>query len=532
MARSAPVIYQLFVRHFGVQNTKYVKGGTIEENGCGKFSDITNRALLSLQELGITHIWLTGVIEHATNTAYAHREADFSPLVKGQAGSPYAITDYFDVSADLAEVPEQRVEEFRSLLERIHELGMKVLIDFVPNHVARSYQSDVKPELSFGMNDDKSFFWNRENNFFYLQMGEGPMLLPPNSVEYEPEKIHGRVTGNNVASWQPSQTDWFETVKLNYGFDYTTGHGLAELNQISPDSEAVPDTWKKMREITQYWMKLGVDGFRADMAHMVPPVFWNWLTFQLRRRHPEAFFMAEGYAGDPMGCIDHDLKNLTEAGFNAVYDQDCYHSLKAVLEERADLSSLEAQFFNETGIAKGVRYLENHDEVRTAHSQHWSNPESNLAALAFAWLSSNGPAMIYNGQEVLQSSEEENAKTNIFEYLGLSELQKWIDNGRFSGAELSQEQILFKKALSRLTKMKKSLGSEDSFHCLNYLNPEFSRQRKVAFTRFNEGERVLVLISLGDNTEWPAVIYSPDGGVSVDRLDLICHLSERVKIYQ
>ncbi|MGZ4967698.1 MAG: alpha-amylase family glycosyl hydrolase, partial [Chthoniobacterales bacterium] len=267
-------IYQLFVRLFSNTNETRKQNGTLAENGVGKFNDINDAALDSLRAMGFTHIWLTGVLQQATGTDYSSigQPADDPNLLKGIAGSPYAIKDYFDVCPDYAERPEHRLDEFKSLLDRIHRHEMKALIDIVPNHVARCYASDVKPDLDFGAHDDKSRFFAPQNNFFYLKPGNGgPPLRLPGGI-FPPEKEHGRVTGNNAVSWTPSPNDWYETVKLNYGFDFTAPNkDVREYPTALATQKPIPDTWTKMDRVLEYWQSLGVDGFRCDMAHMEPP---------------------------------------------------------------------------------------------------------------------------------------------------------------------------------------------------------------------------------------------------------------------
>ena len=304
-------IYQLFVRLFGNTNGTRQPNGTLATNGVGKFNGINDAALKSLAQMGFSHIWLTGVLEQASGTAHPEIEqpAADPDLLKGLAGSPYAIGDYFDVCADYAAEPKHRLAEFKALLGRIHAQGMKALIDFVPNHVARCYHSDVHPEIDFGRDDDVAQFFDPKNNFFYLQPNEkGPPLKLPtchNGVALSPtckvagmncdglfpgEEKHGRVTGNNVVSWQPSLDDWYETVKLNYGYDFTDPQkNRREYPNARTPDKPIPDTWEKMNRVIAYWQSLGVDGFRCDMAHLEPPEFWKWLIARARARarHPE-----------------------------------------------------------------------------------------------------------------------------------------------------------------------------------------------------------------------------------------------------
>ncbi|WP_372649767.1 alpha-amylase family glycosyl hydrolase, partial [Draconibacterium sp.] len=166
------VVYQVFTRLFGNTNTTNKPWGTIEENGVGKFNDFTDRALEEIKSMGVTHIWYTGVPHHDVITDYTEYgiSNDDPDVVKGRAGSPYAVKDYYNVNPDLAIDPANRLAEFEALIERTHKHGMKVIIDIVPNHVARNYQSISKPEevSDFGENDDTSVEYKRDNNFYYI----------------------------------------------------------------------------------------------------------------------------------------------------------------------------------------------------------------------------------------------------------------------------------------------------------------------------------------------------------------------------
>ena len=108
--------------------------GTKEQNGIGKFADFNDAALKGIKELGTTHVWYTGVLHHALvgdYTAYGIKQDD-PDVVKGRAGSPYAIKDYYDVNPDLAINVTNRLEEFSALIERTHEHDMKVIISVAP----------------------------------------------------------------------------------------------------------------------------------------------------------------------------------------------------------------------------------------------------------------------------------------------------------------------------------------------------------------------------------------------------------------
>lgn len=495
--KDRPVIYQLLVRTFGNTNETRKPNGTIDENGCGKFADITPAALESLREMGFTHLWLTGVLEQASGTAYQNRPADDPDILKGLAGSPYAIKDYFDVCPDYAVVPDRRLDEFKALLERCKGHGFKVIIDFVPNHVARSYLSDVRPDLSFGQGDDRSAFFSRDNHFFYLQPGHpggGPPLKLPTAGRpgcdgfFQPESDHGRVTGNNVVSWGPSIHDWYETVKLNYGHDFTSGRDTSHLPGPDAPPADVPKTWRTMDEILGYWQRMGVDGFRADMAHMIPMEFWRWVVKRCRSREPGVFFCAEAYDNDPAKLTDgHVLEDLLDAGFDAVYDDSAYDVLEGLYDSGKWANDLDPLTFTGKRFHRSMRYAENHDEVRLANPGEWGGLGMKVGkpVSAVMFTMGCGPIMLYHGQEVGEPAigDEgfcgDNARTTIFDYWSMPEFVKWVNHGKYDGGRLSAEQRSLRDWYGRLIHMTKYRAfTEGGFYGLNHANkdnPDFGR---------------------------------------------------------
>ncbi len=474
-----PRIYQLLPRLFGNTNETRKPNGTIAENGCGKFADISDAALCSLRDqLHITHIWLTGVHAQATATDYSEigAPADDPDLLKGLAGSPYAIKDYAFVCPDYAVEPARRMDEFRALLDRTHAHGLRVIIDFVPNHVARSHRSKL---ISFGEHDDRGRFFSPDNNFFWLQRdspGGGPPLRLPTVVDgraasptcrvlgtcdgfFPAESETARVTGNNAATWAPSEHDWYETVKLNYGYDFTTG--ARAFPRAENPGAPVPDTWLKMNAVLARWQSLGVDGFRCDMAHMVPVEFWAWAIARARERDPKAIFVAEAYNGDPKKVEQGDiLAALLRAGFDAVYDDDSYRTLKAVYDGPAWANDLDNLFAAQQAdvFAAALRYGENHDEVRLAGRGHWGGVgmEVGRAVCGVLFGISCGPLLLYHGQEVGEPADgsegfaEDNARTTIFDYWCMPEFAKWVNAHRFDGGRLSLQQRSLREFYGRL----------------------------------------------------------------------------------
>ncbi len=515
-------VYQLFVRLFGNVNETRQPNGTVAQNGVGKFNDINDAALAAIGRMGFSHIWLTGVLQQASATD--HSAAGQPPadpdLLKGLAGSPYAIEDYFDVCADYAVKPPERLAEFQALLKRVHAHGMKALIDFVPNHVARCYHSDIKPEINFGRSDDRTKFFDRHNNFFYLQPNEqgpplrlptfrdGVALSPTSQLEgmecdglFAGEGGYGRVTGNNVVSWQPSLNDWYETVKINYGFDFTDPERNRREypNARTPDNP-IPNTWEKMDLVIAYWQSLGVDGFRCDMAHMEPPEFWKWLIQRARERAPEVTFLAEAYDNDPAKVPGSDevlaqlhggggnvMCDLLEAGFNGVYDDPTYRVLKGVYEGGRWANDLDSAARDPYIFENSLRYAENHDEVRLASPSQWGGVGMHVGrpVAAILYGLSRGPFMLYNGQEVGEPAAGaegfggDDSRTTIFDYWSMPAMVGWVNEHKYDGAKLSAEQKDLRAFYGRLVRLNNEPAFRDGdlypLNPVNRDNPHFGR---------------------------------------------------------
>ncbi len=490
-----PVIYQLFVRHFSNFTEGGVPWGSRAQNGCGSFEGINDAALEAIARMGVTHLWLTGVLRHATQTDYPGLPASPACAVKGIAGSPYAVTDYYDVDPDLATDPARRMQEFDALVQRCRRWGMVPMMDFIPNHVSRCYESTVKPERSFGAQDNRSTFFARDNAFYYLSPQQSDYWLVLPQGEFRPERGCGRVTGNNAATWQPSETDWYETAKLNYGSDYRHGsHAADALPGVLAPHNAVPRTWRLMDDILSYWQGKGVGGFRCDMAHMVPMPFWHWLIARARLRESSVFFMAEAY-NDHLKLTTGDVHEaLLRAGFQGVYDAAAYQGLRALFESRNWANDLD-RFNTPTAptFRGGVRYIENHDEPRIAHPAYWGGAGERVqrAAMVAQYASTCGPLLIYNGQEVGERAEGpggfggDNGRTSIFDYTNLPRFQRWANAGAYDGAGLTEtEESLRAFTASLLPLMQIPALARGSFYGLNWAN-----QGTPGYGR-HEGERV------------------------------------------
>lgn len=431
-----PIIYQVFPRWFGNRNTTRRENGTIEENGCGKMADFTPTVLKHLRELGVTHVWYTGILRHATQTDYSRYgiPRQHPAVVKGRAGSPYAVADYYDVCPDLAVNVGRRMEEFEKLVSRTHRAGLKVVIDFVPNHVARQYQSIAKPEgvSDLGENDDQRLGFSPQNNFYYCPGQDFAPYLDLYHGELFPyTERPAKATGNDHFDNAPGRNDWYETVKLNYGVDYYAG-GIGHF-------DPVPDTWQKMLDIMLFWTAKGVDAFRCDMVFMVPAAFWKWAIPQVRERFPGVKFIGEIY--NPSIYRDY-----ISAGFDWLYDKvGMYDALCDVVCHRRRAADITFQWQAVDDIRQHMLYfLENHDELRIASDFFAADGRKAIPAMIVASLIGQNPFMLYAGEEYGERGMDKegfsghNGRTTIFDYWSVDTLCRAA-----SDALTTDEQSLF-----------------------------------------------------------------------------------------
>lgn len=465
-------VYQIFLRVFGNKNTTNKFYGTLSENGTGKFGDINTDALKSLKEFGVTHIWYTGVVEHATMTGFSAFgiAKDHPQVVKGIAGSPYAIKDYYDVNPYLAEDVSRRMAEFEALVQRTHKAGLKAIIDFVPNHVARQYKSDAGPAgvTDFGQKDDDTRAFSPSNNFYYIPgkafvVPDG--VNPPVAFEQPYTEYPAKATGNDVFSEAPGINDWFETVKLNYGVDYQNGR----RKHFDP----IPATWHQMLDILLFWSAKGVDGFRCDMAEMVPVEFWHWVIPQVKAGYPGVIFIAEIY--NPA-----EYRNYLDFGnFDYLYDKvGLYDALRRLIEGHGNAMDITRVWQEESGLfsRKMLRFLENHDEQRIASAQFGKAPESAYAAMMLSATLHTGPVMIYAGQEFgvkpdkAEGFQGNDGRTTIFDFWALPEVQSWLAG--YSADSLDTKTAAIRNYYERLLQFiqKNEAVYAGEFHDLQYLN--------------------------------------------------------------
>lgn len=491
------VIYQVLPRLFGNFNKKLVPNGTIEQNGCGKFESFTKTALNEIKSLGITHVWYTGIIEHATKTDYSGYgiKKDNPAIVKGNAGSPYAIKDYYDVDPDLAVNVHQRMNEFERLVTRTHDAGLKVIIDFVPNHVARAYYSDAKPQgiSDFGENDHPEWFFSPFNNFYYVP-GQAfhPHFDTGNYIE-----MPAKATGNDHFTASPGINDWYETVKLNYGVNYVEG----KQKQFDP----IPDTWLKMKQVLQFWASKKIDGFRCDMAEMVPVEFWKWVIPQIKEHYPDIIFIAEVYNPDEYRSY------IYEGKFDYLYDKvGMYDTLRSVVSRNQPARNITAKWMEVADIQdKMLHFLENHDEQRIASGFFAGDGIYACPAMIIAATLTRAPVMIYFGQELGEKGMDFegfsgiDGRTTIFDYWSLASVRAWANNGKFDGALLSDEQKNIRDCYKRLLNIALnekaiSKGLMFDLEYANIENEKFNTHEQFAYFRKYEDELLLIVTNFHD----------------------------------
>ncbi len=519
-------IYQVFTRLFGNTQTHNHSWGTLKQNGVGKFSDFTPCALEQIKALGITHIWYTGVLHHATPTDYQRFGItnDHPAIVKGRAGSPYAIKDYNSVDPDLADNPAQRNQEFSQLIERTHQARLKVIIDIVPNHVARCYQGLNNPQhvVDFGHNDDTSVAYQRDNNFYYLpdeafQLPEFPTRYRPSggeahsqlSVPFKEEPA--KWTGNGAARAQPSFDDWFETVKINYGIKPDGSQDFTPLDDAFRhrsyaqhlafwDKQSLPDSWYKFADIVCHWLAQGVDGFRFDMAEMVPVEFWSYLNSLIKTQRADTVLIAEIY--QPDRYEDYIGLGKMDYLYNKV---GLYDLLRSIVQGTASTSQIGALEWQQRKMAAHfVNFLENHDEQRIASPAFAGDAKRACPAMLVACTLSPAAMLIYFGQEVGEPANEnagfgQPSRTSIFDYVGVPHHQRWMNQGRFDGGLLNHNELELRQFYQRLLNLTlQSPAMQGDYHDLyaaNYAQFDELQHRLFAFARSAPSQIVIIAVN-------------------------------------
>ncbi|WP_426431489.1 alpha-amylase family glycosyl hydrolase [Winogradskyella sp. HB-48] len=539
------VVYQVFTRLFGNTNTNNKPWGTLEENGVGKFNDFTDKALAEIKDLGVTHIWYTGVPHHDVITDYTEFgiSNDDPDIVKGRAGSPYAVKDYYNVNPDLAENVENRLQEFEALIERSHKAGLKVIIDIVPNHVARNYQSLTNPEgtTDFGAEDDKTVTYAVNNNFYY---NPGESFKVPNWENgYQPlggenhpkadgkfEEVPAKWTGNGSRASQPGMNDWYETVKVNYGINPDGKKDFDELPEGFDNEDykahynfwkdkTVPSSWIKFKDIALYWTAKGVDGFRFDMAEMVPVEFWSYMNSHIKMQNPDAFLLAEVY--QPNLYRDYIKKGKMDYLYDKV---QLYDTLKHVMQGHGstynippiqeDLKDIEHHM---------LHFLENHDEQRIASTDFAGNAEKGKPAMVVSATISTSPTMVYFGQEFGEKAEEDlgfgdPTRTSIFDYGSVPSVVRWVNNKQFDGGQSTKDEKalrdFYKRLLNFTITSDALMGDYQDLQHYNQQHTEWYNDKVLSFARWSEDEKLIVISNFNAEHTYGFELQLPEDLVS------------------
>ena len=518
------VVYQVFTRLFGNTNTTNKPWGTLAENGVGKFDDFSSLALKQIKDLGATYIWYTGVPHHAVITDYtAYGISNDDPdVVKGRAGSPYAVKDYYQVDPDMANDPAKRMQEFEALIKRSHDAGLKVIIDIVPNHVARKYESLNTPEglIPFGKNDDTSVDYKRDNDFYYIPNTEFKVpewqngYLPlggelsyalDNTFKESPAKW----TGNGSRDAQPHQNDWYETVKINYGVWPDGGIDFEPLPQESSQWEIkehqefwtgkeVPASWVKFKDIALFWTNKGVDGFRFDMAEMVPVEFWSYMNSAIKTKNPDAFLLAEVY--NPSLYREYIFKGKMDYLYDKV---ELYDTIKNIMQGHGSTDHIAPIVEHQKDIAVNMlHFLENHDEQRIASPEFAGNAEKGKPAMVVSTLLSSSPTMIYFGQELGEPASEDlgfgdPSRTSIFDYGSVPSVVRWVNDKKFDGGKSSTSELelrdFYKRLLNFSTQNSAITGEYADIHAHNRQNTEWYNDKVYSFVRWSDTEKLIVV---------------------------------------
>lgn len=522
MAKS--LIYQLMVRHWGGQSYEPASLAIEKRRPIGSFEAIDDIAISYLKSLSIDTVWLTGVICHATRSQCSIGDETIGGdvVVKGDAGSPYAITDYYAIHPFLSHDESQAEAQFDALVSRLKAAGLKVIIDFVPNHVSRHYHGINTPpgERRLGQGDDVSIEFRPNNHFYYLP---GTSYVNPSHLARPFHEMPAKVTGNDCYTPQPSEFDWYETVKLNYGVDL---HGTSFF-------DPVPDLWNRMRAILSFWLKRGVDGFRCDMVEMIPTPFWAWVISDIRRDFPQSLFIGEAYH---IGNYD----GLLGAGFDKLYDKaNCYNRLEGLLKGETSHDVVHSVF--ESGRryeGKMLRFWENHDEIRVASEHFASDAPLGMVMTALVHLTGKDHLMIYNGQELGEEARGasgysgDDGKTSIFDYVAVPSIQSLVSlNFQIGQLEVSHFVLLSAYQSMLAFAQTNELIAAGGYYGLNWAQrPKSDLERLYLFTclRHLNGKVFLLAFNLQSDHLIKTDITIPNHAIEEvklrqDRLSIALH---------
>ena len=539
------VIFQVFTRLFGNTNATNKPWGTIAENGVGKFADFTPKALKEIKDLGATYIWYTGVPHPAVITDYTEYgiSNDDPDVVKGRAGSPYAVKDYYQVDPDMAVDPAKRMKEFEALINRTHGANLKVIIDIVPNHVARKYKGLNNPEgvIDFGAEDDTSVAYAKNNNFYYIpgqafkvpewQNGYQPLGGDGNPItNHQFEEDPAKWTGNGARDAQPGMNDWYETVKINYGLK---PYGDTDFDHLPEDfreknykahyefwkDKDIPSSWKKFKDIALFWIEKGVDGFRFDMAEMVPVEFWSYMNSSIKTKNPDAFLLAEVY--NPSLYRDY----IDQGKMDYLYDKvELYDTIKHIMQGHGSTDAIAPILQGQADIGQHLlHFLENHDEQRIASPEFAGDAKKGKPAMVVSATISTSPTMVYFGQELGEPAAEDlgfgdPSRTSIFDYGSVPTIRRWVNEKNYDGGKSTPEELelrdFYKRLLNFTLKSPALMGKYVDIHAYNRQHAEWYNDKVYSFVRFRESEKLIIVANFDPYDSFGFELQIPENIIS------------------
>ncbi len=306
------LFYALFVRKFSKQGN--LKG--------------VIRQLPYLKQLGVNALWLL-------------------PVYEGPTEHGYAPTSLFSIEKDYG-----TLNDFRNLIQEAHRLGLKVIFDFVANHLSDQHR-------------------------FVRAASENPLSPLRNWFYWKADGTWGY------------HNDWDTLVNLNFNTPWVRHYIL---------------------NAALFWLNLGVDGFRCDVAWAIPHDFWKQFRRVVKQVNPQCLLLNEVL---PRQRAFHELE------FDMSYDTDFYGNLLDVLNGKKPLSALPFGLSkgqtNYPRYAQALRYLENHDLPRL----NTLFPASTVKAVTQLWLTLPGTPLIYYGQEYFLSETRPQ--------FSKSKNEKWFD---------------------------------------------------------------------------------------------------------
>ena len=273
--------------------------------------------------------------------------------------------------------------------------------------------------------------------------------------------------------------------------DYREHHAFWKQHQV-------PDSWVKFRDIALYWIGKGVDGFRFDMAEMVPVEFWSYMNSAIKMANPEAFLLAEIY--NPRAYRDYII--LGQMGY--LYDKvDLYDTLKPIMQGTGSTDDLVPILQRFADIEHHLlHFLENHDEQRLAHPEFAGSAEKGKPAMVVSATIGSSPIMIYFGQEVGEDGSEKTgfgdpSRTTIFDYAGVPAHQRWMNGGRFDGGQsTAAEKALrefYRRLLSFAAQSQAVRGGFAEIHSVNRSANAGYHDKLFSYVRHSDEEKLVIV---------------------------------------